>query len=128
MTLAMLNELTMTLAMMGPPGENGEAPNPLGMILPLVLTIGVMYFLLFRPQQKKMAEHRKFLESLKKGDHVITNGGIYGRVWAMQEKVVTLEIAKGVRIEVTRESIQGRGRADEASSEESEESEAKKKS
>lgn len=112
--LHVIEAQNLLLALMPPSGgENGDAPSPISILLPLVLTIGIMYFLLFRPQQKRMADHRKLLETLKKGDHVVTNGGIYGRIWAIEDKVVTLEVAKNVRIQVTRDSIQGRARADD---------------
>ena len=107
-------------------GEGGEQPGPGAFLLPLVLTIGIMYFLLFRPQQKRAAEHKKFQESLKKGDHVLTNSGIYARVWAIEDKIVTLEIAKNVHIKVTRESISGRGRTDETKTQEEKNSQKSK--
>ncbi|HTP65357.1 MAG TPA: preprotein translocase subunit YajC [Geobacteraceae bacterium] len=65
-----------------------------------VIVIGIFYFLLYRPQQKKIKEHRALLESLKKGDTAVTAGGIYGKVTALDENIVTLEIATGVNIKI----------------------------
>ncbi|HET6419495.1 MAG TPA: preprotein translocase subunit YajC [Geobacteraceae bacterium] len=65
----------------------------------------IFYFILIRPQQKKMKEHRALLETLKKGDQVITAGGIYGKITAVDENVVTLEIATGVNIKIQKGNI-----------------------
>jgi preprotein translocase subunit YajC len=65
----------------------------------------IFYFLLIRPQQKKQKEHRKMIENLKKGDRVITTGGIYGRVTGITDTVVTLEISEKVRVKVVRGNI-----------------------
>ncbi len=65
-----------------------------------VIMIGIFYFLLIRPQQKKAKEHRALLDSLKKGDSVVTAGGIFGKVTNLDENIVTLEIAPGVNIKI----------------------------
>jgi preprotein translocase subunit YajC len=62
----------------------------------------IFYLLLIRPQQKKAKEHKVLLESLKKGDQVITAGGIHGKITAVDENVVTLEIATGVNIKINK--------------------------
>ncbi|NCC77641.1 MAG: preprotein translocase subunit YajC, partial [Clostridia bacterium] len=67
----------------------------------------IFYFLLIRPQQKKAKEHQNYLANLKKGDKVITGGGIYGQIAGLTDKVVTLEIAENVRIKVSRSAIAG---------------------
>ena len=89
----------------------GAAPaGPAGGIasfVPLILIFGVFYFLLIRPQQKKAKEHQAFLSNLKKGARVITSGGIHGRITGITDSTITLEIAEGVRIKVTRGSIMG---------------------
>lgn len=79
----------------------------LAQFAPLVLIFIVFYFLLIRPQQKKAKEHQTFLTNLKKGDKVITGGGIHGQVTGMTDTVVTLEIAENVRIKVNRGAIAG---------------------
>jgi preprotein translocase subunit YajC len=75
--------------------------------LPLVLIFIVFYFLLIRPQQKKAKEHQSYLANLKKGDKVITGGGIHGAITGLTDTVVTLEIAENVRIKVSRSAIAG---------------------
>ena len=74
---------------------------------PLILIFIVFYFLLIRPQQKKAKEHQNYLANLKKGDRVITGGGIHGQITGITDTVVTLEIAENVRIKVSRSAIAG---------------------
>jgi len=75
--------------------------------VPLILIFVVFYFLLIRPQQKKAKEHQTYLTNLKKGDKVITGGGIHGQIVGLTETVVTLEIADNVRIKINRSTIAG---------------------
>ena len=75
--------------------------------VPLILIFLVFYFLLIRPQQKKTREHQNYLANLKRGDKVITGGGIYGQITGLTDNVVTLEVADGVRIKVSRTAILG---------------------
>jgi preprotein translocase subunit YajC len=75
------------------------------MFLPLILLFGIFYFLLIRPQQKRQREHRELLAHLKKGDQVITSGGLYGRITGLTDTVVTLEITEKVRVKVARSQI-----------------------
>ena len=70
-----------------------------------VIMIGIFYFLLIRPQQKKAKEHRALLDALKKGDNVVTAGGIYGKVTTVDENIVNLEIATGVNIKIKKGHI-----------------------
>ncbi|MDO5371638.1 preprotein translocase subunit YajC [Paracoccus sp. (in: a-proteobacteria)] len=73
--------------------------------IPLILVFLIMYFLIMRPQQKKMKLHRQMIEALKKGDTVITQGGIIGKVVSVRDDEVEVEIATGVRIRVVRPTI-----------------------
>jgi len=82
----------------------GGAGGMLG-FLPLVLVFVIFYFLLIRPQQKKAKDHQEMLSRLKKNDEVMTSGGIYGKVVALAENVVTLEVAPNVRLRVHRPQI-----------------------
>ena len=75
--------------------------------VPLILIFVVFYFLLIRPQQKKAKEHQQFLSNLRKGERVVTSGGIHGRITGLTDSTVTLEIADGVKIKVNRGSIMG---------------------
>ena len=75
-------------------------------LLPLVLIFVVFYFLLIRPQQKKVKEHREMLGKLRRGDKVVTNGGIVGQIMkVVSENELDLEIADGVRVRVLRGMI-----------------------
>jgi len=82
----------------------GGAGGMLG-FLPLVLVFVIFYFLLIRPQQKKAKDHQEMLSRLKKNDEVMTSGGIYGKVVALADNVVTVEVAPNVRLRVHRPQI-----------------------
>ena len=90
-------------------GEIGMPGSSFGMIFMLVLVFGIFYFLLIRPQQKKLKKHQNMLNNLTKGDSVVTEGGIYGTVLGLKENVAVLTIAKvkdeDVKIEVSRARI-----------------------
>ncbi len=78
----------------------------MGFILPMVLIIPVFYFLLIRPQQKKMKEHKALVSAVKRGDRVVTSGGILGVVTkVIDDGEVQLEIAEGVRVRILKGSI-----------------------
>jgi preprotein translocase subunit YajC len=86
----------------------GSATGGLGAIqqfIPLVLMFAIFYFLLIRPQQKKAKEHRALLDNIKKGDQVITAGGVHGKVASVEDGIVGLEIATGVVIKITKSYI-----------------------
>jgi len=95
------------LAMAPRQGGQGAQGGFASMFLPIIVIFGIFYFLIIRPQKKKEHNHRKFLEALKKGDEVVTQAGIYGRVAGIAEQVVTLEVADRVKIRVARSSIAG---------------------
>ena len=71
----------------------------------MALVVAVMYFLVFRPQNKKAQEQAKMLSALKRNDEVVTTGGIIGRIHEVGDKVLTLEIAPNVRVRVERSQI-----------------------
>ncbi len=91
-----------------PGGAHGGQGNPIMAFLPLVVIFLIFYFLLIRPQQKKQKQHQEFLQSLKKGDEVITSGGVIGRIVSLSENIVSLEVAPKVVIRVARSQIAGR--------------------
>ena len=74
-------------------------------LLPLIAIFVVFYFLLIRPQQKRNKEHKEMITNLKKGDRIITNGGIYGRITGLDETTLTVEIADRVRVKVVRGNV-----------------------
>ena len=76
--------------------------------VPIIVMIGIFYFLILRPQSKKAKETQRMLSELKKGDDVVTQGGIIGKITGMKDNSeVTLQIQEGVRIRVLRSSITG---------------------
>jgi preprotein translocase subunit YajC len=101
------------------PGMGG--PGQMLSLLPLVLVFIIFYFLLIRPQQKKAKDHQEMVKKLKKNDEVMTSGGIYGKVVALADNVVTLEVAPNVRIRVHRPQISEVVTGDKVSSKEAKE-------
>jgi preprotein translocase subunit YajC len=85
----------------------GQGAGGLGGLIPIVLMFVIFYFLLIRPQQKRNKEHKEMITNLKKGDRIITNGGIYGRITGMDESTLTVEIADKVRVKVVRGNVSG---------------------
>jgi preprotein translocase subunit YajC len=97
--------MDLAYAMGTPPGGGGGSQWM--SFLPIILIFAIFYFLLIRPQQKKAKDHRALLSSLKVGDQILTNGGIYGRVTGLRDNVLTLEISDKVRVKVSRGHIAG---------------------
>lgn len=87
-------------------GEGGGfgAGGAQGLIM-MGLIFVVFYFLLIRPQQKKAKEHREMINNLKKGDRIITGGGIHGRITGLDDTLLTVEIADKVRVKVSRGNV-----------------------
>ncbi len=71
----------------------------------VVMIVGIFYFLLFRPQQKQAKEHQALLSALKKDDRVVTGSGFYGKIWAVKDDTVILELARDVRVEMDKGAI-----------------------
>ncbi len=90
----------------GASGVGGQG-SALGAFVPLILMFAIFYFLLIRPQQKKSKQHREMIASLKKGDRVVSSGGLHGTITGISDDVVTMEIAPKVRVKVSRGSIAG---------------------
>ena len=80
-------------------------PNPIMSFVPIILIFVIFYFLLIRPQQKKQKQHAEMISKLKKGDRVITTGGIYGIISTVKDKTVLLKIDENVKIEVQKSFI-----------------------
>jgi preprotein translocase subunit YajC len=91
----------------GAAGDGGPMSGLVGM-LPLLLMFLVIYFLLIRPAGKQRKQHAALLSELKKDDEVVTAAGFFGRIIAIDEKIVTLEIADKVKIRILRDRIAGR--------------------
>lgn len=99
-TLALVAAPIAALAQAAPGGGS-----PLATLVPFIFMFVIMYFLIFRPQAKRQKQHQQFLAELKRGDQVITSGGILGSVEGITDQYVTLEIASGVRIKILRGQI-----------------------
>ena len=93
-----------TLLFMAPAGQEGGA----GLVGNLVLfgtIIAIFYFMIIRPQQKRAKEREAMLNSVKKGDKIVTSGGIHGTVMGLEEKTLLVQIADNVKVKVDRGSI-----------------------
>jgi len=86
-------------------GLTGGGPGGLLSMAPLFLIMLIFYFLLIRPQQKKFKAHKSMIDELKKGDKIITAGGVYGQVVDVHEDMLKVEIADGVRVRMKRDTI-----------------------
>lgn len=76
-------------------------------LIPLILIFAIMYFLMIRPQQKKMKEHAAMVSALRKGDQIVTQGGLIGKVAKVKEdNEVEVDLAEGVRVRVVQSTIQ----------------------
>jgi preprotein translocase subunit YajC len=90
-------------------GEEAPAAGPgcgdLGTMLPFFVIIGIFYFLLIRPQSKRQKKHNELVQTLNKGDRVITNSGIYGRVISVDDHTLNVEIAKNTEIKILKNQV-----------------------
>lgn len=86
----------------GPPAGGLEAMKG---FFPLILMFVIFYFLLIRPQQKKQKDHKNLLANLKRGDEVVTAGGLIGRITAITDRTITIEVADKIRVKVLRAQI-----------------------
>lgn len=98
--------ISIAYAMGGGGGAGGQGGG-FGAFVPIILMFAIFYFLLIRPQQKKAKQHREMITSLKKGDRVVSSGGLHGVITGITDDVVTMEIAPKVRVKVSRGSIAG---------------------
>ena len=92
---------------MGAPGGEAAAQGGGGFsgIIMMVVIFAIFYFIMIRPQQQKMKEHKKMLGAVKKGDEIVTAGGIYGSVEGVNPDTLTVKIAEGVKVKITRSSV-----------------------
>jgi preprotein translocase subunit YajC len=98
------------------PAAPGAGGNPMtalcggqsGMFVPMIMIFVVFYFMLIRPQQKKQRELQNWLKQLKKGDEVVTTGGLIGKISGLSDSTVTLELQEKVRVKVLRSHISGK--------------------
>jgi len=81
------------------------APNPIVSFVPMIVVIGILYFLIIRPQRLQAKEHGRLVDNLKTGDRVITQGGIHGTVTSLKGAIVQVKIADSVKVDVNRTAI-----------------------
>ena len=100
----------MTLALLLQPAPGAASPGPMAALqsfLPMILIVVLFYFLLLAPMRKQQKKTREMLANLKKGDRVVTSGGIYGNVASIEDQIVWLKIADTVKVKVARSAITG---------------------
>jgi preprotein translocase subunit YajC len=91
--------------LMGQPAGAAGQSNPLLTFLPLILVFVVFYFFMIRPQMKKQKEMNNYRSTLKKGDKVVTTGGIYGRIYEVKDNFVTIDVGGDVRLKVDKSAL-----------------------
>ena len=101
-----MTQILLGIAQQGTSG--GGASSLVQGFLPMILIIGVMYLIVLRPQMRKQKETQRMLSELKKGDDVVTTGGIVGRISGVKDDEITLQVQEGVRLRVLRSAITGR--------------------
>jgi preprotein translocase subunit YajC len=98
---------------MGQPAGGAGQSNPLLTFLPLILVFVVFYFFMIRPQMKKQKEMSSYRSSLKKGDKIVTTGGIYGRIYEVKDNYVTVDVGGDVRLKIDKSALLKDPSADE---------------
>ena len=94
------------ILMMGQPASTtGGQPNALVTFLPLLAVFVIFYFFMIRPQMKKQKEMTNYRNSLKKGDKVITTGGIYGKIYEVKDNYVMLEVGGDLKLKVDKSAL-----------------------
>jgi len=104
-----MNGFVLSLLMAAPSadGAQGGPANSLMTFLPFIAIIAIFYFLIIRPQNKKQKETQKMLSALKKGDRVVTIGGIHGTIQSVKEQSVIVKVDENTKIEFSRSAVSG---------------------
>lgn len=97
---------TFTVLAMGAPPEGGG--NPIVGFIPILLVMVIFYMLILRPQQRRHKQHQAMLTDLKRGDRVLTNGGIFATIQDVKDEFFVCTIADGVKVEVARNAVSAR--------------------
>ena len=100
------------------------APSPIVNLLPIAAMFVILYFLMIRPQQRRAREHETLVQNLKRGDDIVTSGGIHGRIQGIADKILTVEVAPNVRIRLERDQVANVVRASRAEDREKEKEKA----
>lgn len=99
----------LSILLMAPPAGDGQQGSSLMSFLPLLLIMVVFFFFFIRPQMKKAKDQKIFREALKKGDRVITIGGVHAKVYEVKDATLIIEISDGVRIEIEKSAVSNDG-------------------
>lgn len=99
--------------LMAQPAGGASQTNPLVTFLPLILVFVVFYFFMIRPQMKKQKEMNNYRSSLKRGDKVVTTGGIYGRVYEVKDNYITMDVGGDVKLKIDKNAVLKDPSADE---------------
>ncbi len=94
--------LYLTFLLSNPGSEGGS---PWAMLVPMLLIFVIFYFLLIRPQQKKQKDHQQMVQTLHRGDKIVTNGGLYGTVFDVKEHVIVLKLTDDVKVELVKSAV-----------------------
>jgi preprotein translocase subunit YajC len=93
------------MAEAAPAAAGAQQPGMLAALFPFIILFIVFYFLLIRPQSKRAKEHKKMVEALAKGDEVLTQGGVYGKVTEVADEAITVEVADNVQLKLQRAAV-----------------------
>jgi preprotein translocase subunit YajC len=123
-----MNQFMLSLLMGAPAGGSGDSRSTLLSFAPIVAIIAIFYFLIIRPQSKKQKETQRMLEALKKGDRIVTIGGIHGIIQSVHESSIILRVDENTKIEFSRSAIATVNAPGKAKSEKEEKPEIEEKS
>jgi preprotein translocase subunit YajC len=105
-----MNAFVLSLLMAAPPAADGASGGPTSSLmtfLPFIAIIAIFYFLIIRPQNKKQKETQRMLSTLKKGDRVVTIGGIHGTIQSVKEQSIIIKVDENTKIEFSRSAVSG---------------------
>lgn len=105
----MLDNLLVSAAWAQAPGGAAAQPSMIEQLFPYLIIFGIFFFLVIRPQQRRSQSHKTFVEKMKRGDSVLTSGGILGTIEGLTDQFVTLQIADNVKIRVLKSQIASSG-------------------
>lgn len=100
-----MENLSSLLLMAPPAGDGGGGGSMMSMFIMFGLVIVIMYFMMIRPQQKRQKEHQSMLDSIRKGDKVVTTAGMHGTVSDVDDKTMTVQVADNVKIKFEKSAI-----------------------
>ena len=100
-----MNDFAFFLLKAGPPPAEGATANPIVTFLPFIAIIAIFYFLIIRPQSRKQKETQRMLSALKKGDKIVTVGGIHGTIQTVKENSVIVKVDDSTKLEFSRSAV-----------------------